>query len=76
MPSQNGQIEIEVLTDRGGASRECLPDIARQLWTGLQVDRQRVGSKSALRVVNRQKPQGTAPRILRPGVSQTLVPPA
>ena len=47
-----------------------------KLQIRMQVDRQRLGPESALRVMNGQKPQGTASRILRPRVSETLVPPA
>ena len=54
-PPQDGQIEIQIVTDQGTVC-ESFPDAIRKIRIGLEVDREGFGSESALRVVNSEKP--------------------
>ena len=66
------QIEIGIVSDDRTIG-QSIENIRRQLRIRLEIDRQRFGSESALGVVDRQEPQSTTTRILRPRMSFALV---
>ena len=55
---------------------ERVDDVRRQIRVDLEIDRQRLGSESAFGIVDGQKPQDGPPRISRPWMGKTLIPPA